>query len=429
MYLINAYGKIIILIIIILYLFKPKPNTLIKKIKIGLVADSIKNGGAERSASLICNYFNKVKLFKLFLFTLRRKEKNEYNIDGNIKRYIVKKNLVDYIKKKKIDILLYQLYYYEQINELNKIKYLKIILINRSCFLHWIYYNNFDLIRNYYRVYKKADYSISLIPFENDYLFRKWGVNSILMPNFIPYNYSNITPSDLSSNIILMIGRANDKVKRFDLGIRAMKYISSQIPQSELKIISSIEGIDDLLKLTNELKLENFIKFVGYTPNPSIYYKNASIHLFPTLVEAFPNILSETKIYGIPNVLVGLDYVVCSNGGTVIIYDDSPLSLAKEIIKILSNRRYKENLGREARLSMKQLDNYLILKRWIKIILSIYEGKENYQKLRNEDKKMPDKDAKRLIENQLNLLKHRDKSYINISLNDIINFTFIENLK
>ena len=45
------------------------------------------------------------------------------------------------------------------------------------------------------------------------------------MPNFIPYEYNEITPSDLSSNIILMIGRASDKIKRFDLGIRAMKHI------------------------------------------------------------------------------------------------------------------------------------------------------------------------------------------------------------
>jgi len=57
------------------------------------------------------------------------------------------------------------------------------------------------------------------------------------MPNFIPYKYNKIVPSNLLSNIILMIGRAYDRIKRFDLGIRAMKYISSQIPQSELKIL------------------------------------------------------------------------------------------------------------------------------------------------------------------------------------------------
>ena len=423
------YHKIIIFIIIILYLFIPKTNSLIKIIKVGLVANSIKNGGAERSVSLICYYFNKVKIFKFFLLTLKRKEKNEYAIDGNIKRIIVRNNLIEIIKKKKIDILLYQMYDYNQIYELNKIKNLKTILINRSCFLHWIYYNRYDFFRNYYKIYKKADYAISLIPFENDYLFRKWGINSILMPNFIPYKYNKIVPSNLLSNIILMIGRAYDRIKRFDLGIRAMKYISSQIPQSELKIISSLDGIDYLLNIINELNLRNFVKFEGYKSNPSIYYKNASLHLFPTLVEAFPNILSETKIYGIPNILIGLDYVTCSNGGTVIIYDDSPLSLAKVIINILRNKRFKEKLGRDARLSMKKLDNNIILKRWIKIILSIYDGKENYQKLRNKDKKMADKDAIRIIENQLNLLKNRNKSFINVTLNDIINFTFLENLK
>jgi len=306
---------------------------------------------------------------------------------------------------------------------------LKIILINRSCFLHWIYYKKYYFFRTYYRIYKNAEYSISLVPFENDYLFTKWGINSILISNFIPYEYNKITPSNLSSNIILMIGRGNDGIKRFDLGIRAMKYVVTEIPQSEMKIISSLDKINNLFRLVKELNLENFVKFLGYSVNPSIYYENASIHLFPTLVEAFPNILSETKIYGIPNILVGLDYVANCHGGTVIIYDDSPLTLSKAIIKILNNKRYKKKLGRDARNSMKRFKNHLILKRWIKIILSIYNGKESYQKLRIKDKKMEERDAIKIIQNQLNLLKQRKKEFINITLNNIINYTYMENLK
>jgi glycosyltransferase involved in cell wall biosynthesis len=278
-------------------------------------------------------------------------------------------------------------------------------------------------------MYKNAEYSISLVPFENDYLFRKWGVNSILISNFIPYEYNKIIPSDLSCNLILMLGRGDDKTKRFDLGIKAMKHIISEVSQSEMKIISSLDNIYYLFKLTKELNLENFVKFVGYTSSPEIYFKNASIHLFPTLVESFGNVLTETKIHGIPNVLVGLDYVACSHGGTVIIYDDSPLSLANVVIKILKNKRYKKKLGRDARHSMKKYRNYLILKRWVKIILAIYKGKENYQKLRDEDKKLSEKDSIKLIQNQLNLLKHRKPKFINISLKDIINFSFMENLK
>ena len=440
---INIYSKkliykIIILIILIINknwyynyykLNNFYENSLNKKINIGLFAKSLKNGGAERSTSLICYYFNKVQIFKLFVFTLENKQNNEFFLDDNIERIIIKNNFVELINQKKIDILLYQLYNYRQIYELSKIKNLKMILINRSCFLHWIYYNSYDIFKTYYKIYKNSQYTISLIPFENDFLFRKWGINSILISNFMTYEYNNITPSDLSSSTILMIGRGDDKTKRFDLGIKAMKHIASEIPQSEMKIISSLYKIDFLLKLMKELNLDNFVKFLGYTSNPSIYYKNASIHIFPTLAEAFPNILSETKIYGIPNILVGLDYVACSHGGTVIIYDDSPLSLAEVAIKILKNKRFKKRLGRAARNSMKKYKNYIILKRWVKIILSIYKSKEDYQKLRNEDKKISDEDAIKLIQSQLNLLKQRKSKFNNITLNDIINFTFIQNLK
>lgn len=74
-----------------------------------------------------------------------------------------------------------------------------------------------------------------------------------------------------------------------------------------------------------------------------------------------------------------------------------------------------KKLGREARNSMKRFKNKLILRRWIKIILSIYKGKENYQKLRNKDKKMSDKDAIKQIKNQLKLLKRRKKKNSKIS--------------
>ena len=226
-----------------------------------------------------------------------------------------------------------------------------------------------------------------------------------------------------------MIGRGNEKTKRFDLGIKAMKHIVSEVSQSEMKIISSLNNIGNLLKLTKVLNLENSIKFVGYCSNPEIYFKNASLHLFPTLVESFGNVLTETKIHGIPNVLVGLDYVACSTGGTVIIYDDSPLSLANAVIKILKNKRYRKKLGRDARHSMKRFRNHLILKRWVKIILAIYKGKENYQKLRDEDNKLSEKDSIKLIHNQLNLLQRRKPKFNNISLNDILNFSFMENLR
>ena len=208
-----------------------------RKIRIGMVADSLKNGGVERVTSLIMNHFNKVKIFKLFLFSLKGKQKDEYAIDINIKRIkFERKNLIKLIKLKQIDILLYQFFKYKEINELNKIKDLKLVVINHLCFLFWLYINNYKIFKTYYKAYKNCDYTISLVPFENDYLFKKWGINSILISNFVQYEYNEVIPSDLSSDIILMIGRGKDKNKRFDLGIKAMKYIIHKVPQSEMKI-------------------------------------------------------------------------------------------------------------------------------------------------------------------------------------------------
>jgi glycosyltransferase involved in cell wall biosynthesis len=310
-----------------------------------------------------------------------------------------------------------------------QIKEIKIIFINRSCFLHWIYYKQPYFLKHLYKIYQKAKYIISLIPFENDYLFRKWGINSILMNNFIPYNFNSIVPSDLSSKRILMIGRGDDKIKRLDLGIEAMKYIIKDIPESEMLIISNLKGTNYLQEMVQQLNLKKVIKFVGYHSNPEQFYRNASLHIFPTLAEAFPNVLSETLVYGIPNILVGLDYVSAAKGGTVIIYDDSPLSIAKIAIKILRNKRLRKKLGKEARKNIKKYRNNLLFNKWIKLILSIYKGDDYYKKLQKEDIKISKNDALKIISNQIYLLKKRENKFRNITIKDIENFTYIENIK
>ena len=55
-------------------------------------------------------------------------------------------------------------------------------------------------------------------------------------------------------------------------------------------------------------------------------------------------VLCETKIYGIPNILIGIDYLSISKGGTIIIYDDSSESLARESIKLLKDFKKKKSM-------------------------------------------------------------------------------------
>ena len=407
-------------------------NYLKNKINIAIYYNAIKNGGVERLTALLLNYLNNIKIFNLFLFTIQQKEENEYSIPITVKRIIVnskKKNeLIKILNREKIDILIYHFYNDLEIEKLNHLKKTKSIIYNNSCFLIWIYIKFYFTFKTIYKAYKNSKYIISLIPFENGYLFRKWGIKSIFMNNFICFEYNYVIPSDLSSQTILMIGRGSDRMKRFDLGVESMKYIVKEIPECEMKIISDKNLIEYLEKMVNLLNLENNVKFMGYTSTPEIYYKNSSLHLFPTISESFGLILSETKIFGIPNILVGLDYISIAKGGTVILYDDNSISIAKEAIKILIDKNYRKKLGREARKSMKKFKNELLLKKWTKLIMSIYNGQNYYEKLREQDEKLSEKDSINILKKQLELLKIRLPIFKNLTIENLENFTFMTKL-
>ena len=227
---------------------------------------------------------------------------------------------------------------------------------------------------------------------------------------------------------ILMLGRGNDVKKRFQKGILSMEYIIQEINNCELSIISDLKYINNLVNLVNNLKLGKNIKFLGYISYPESYYPKYSLNLFPSITEAFPMVLTETKLYSIPSILLGLDYIILSKKGTVIIYDDSPESLSIEAIKLLTNYNLRQILGKEGRKSMKKYNNNLLLLKWNKLILSVFNGYNYFLELIKKDEKMPNKEIEIIINNQIKLLKRRKIKFNNITINKFENFSFLENL-
>lgn len=414
------------------YLNITEYNKIKKKIKIAIYSHSLRNGGVEKITALLINYLIKIQLFDIYIFTDNISH-NEYKISEKIKRINIINGKINELKHKllinKIDIFIYQFYDRNTIQMLKSLKNIETIFYNHSCFLYWIYANKNSIFKNIYNEYKNAKYVISLVPFENDFLFKQWGINSINMNNFMTFDYDKIIPSNLSSKKILMVGRGEDKNKRFNLGINAMKYIKEKIPESEMIIISDEQKLNDLKKLVKFLNLEKNIHFVGYTSNPELYFKDASLHIFPSIAEAFPMVLSETKIYGIPSILVGINYVKNGNEGIYVIYDDQPETIAKIAIKILNDEKYRKRLGKAARRSMKKFNNEKLANKWIKLILSVYFGNEYYVNLCSKEKYIKEKDALSIIEKQVELIKMRQKKMINLTVNDILNFTFMIHLK
>ena len=148
------------------------------------------------------------------------------------------------------------------------------------------------------------------------------------------------------------------------------------------------------------------------------------VHIFPSINESFGLVLSETKIYGIPSILIGLDYISISQGGPFIIYDDKPEYISNKAIEIIKNKKLKEIFGYDARLSMKKYNNENLLNKWIELLLAIYNGEEYYNSLIKRHNKMEKQQALNILINQIHLLKRRVRKFNNITINNFENFKF-----
>ena len=243
------------------------------------------------------------------------------------------------------------------------------------------------------------------------------------MINPTTFEYDSVIPSDLTEKNIIMIGRVNDPIKRFDLGLRIMERIIEEVPDCKMNIVS--KSSKKYEKLIHKLKLEKYVKFVGFKNDIKIYLKNSSLHLFPSLSESYPMVLSETKIFGIPSIICGLDYLALAKGGTIIIYDDNPVTIAKEAIKLMKDDSLRKKLGNEARKSMKKRKNENIAKKWVKLFLSIYKGNDLiFKKISDDHDKITEKEANTILNNQLILLRKRKPIFKNLTLEQLKNFSF-----
>ena len=376
--------------------------------------------------AIIINLLSEEKMFIHYLITRRGILNDEYTIPNNTRRINLNNtitNIFQIVRKYHIDVLIYNFYNRKEIVKLNKLKKTKIIFYNHSSYFYWIYLGVYNFKKSIYNFYKKCNYVISLIPVENDYLFKKWGINSILMDNPLIIEYDSVIPSKLLQKNIIMIGRSDDPIKRYDLGIKAMVNIIKEIPTCEMNIVSVPN--ENYTKLISSLNLNKNVRFVDYQKNVEIYFKNTSLHILPSLSESYSMVLSESKIFGVPSIICGLDYLSLANGGTIIIYDDNPDTIAKEAIKILNDDNYRFKLGREARQSMKNHTNKCLKKKWTKLIMSVTrDDNSSFKKLCKDEYKISDEARDKILNNQFKLFIKRKPEFSGMTFENFINYSF-----
>ena len=120
-----------------------------------------------------------------------------------------------------------------------------------------------------------------------------------------------------------------------------------------------------------------------------------------------------------------MEYIALINGGTVIVENDFPETIANAAIKIINNEAYRKRLGKEARKSIEKYNNKNILKRWVQIIKAVYKGNEEIQKIINKEEEIDRKYVYKILEKEIARLRIRMPKYKYLETKNIFNFIYM----
>jgi glycosyltransferase involved in cell wall biosynthesis len=186
----------------------------------------------------------------------------------------------------------------------------------------------------YRLLYRLADRVICQTPAMAEDLASQLAINEnrlVVLPNPVDVDaIRDATPTapDLWTGTgphLLAVGRLS-REKGFDLLLRALVAVRSQIPHIDL-VIAGIGPEEAALKAQcNELGLETCVRFAGHVDSPAVYFSGASAFVLASRHEGLPNALLEAAACGLP--LVSLP---ASQGIVDLLRDQPGVWLANEI--------------------------------------------------------------------------------------------------
>lgn len=289
-------------------------------LKICLVTVTLSDGGAERVAALLSNYFD-TKSFEIYHVVFSGKV--EYDFSGKIfhlehlkdkrnswwsrsKRFFAlrkffKNNHFDYV----IDFRTKPLFLQEVI--IHNFVYPKFIQTIHSYKLKSYLPKNKFLAK---LLYKNCQQFITVSNGINDKVSSKYNfIPSQLIYN--PIDFELIFENSAASisedcQYILSAGSMHKNIKQFDKLIAC--YAQSTLPSKNIKLIILGEGKlkKKWIKLTESLNLQDMIVFKGHVKNPFRYYKNALFSVSTSKYEGMPMVLLETLACETP--IISWDY-------------------------------------------------------------------------------------------------------------------------
>ena len=190
-------------------------------------------------------------------------------------------------------------------------------------------------------IYKKTFFKVPNIHVLNDSdqkMLKKYGYkgNIYKIPNFLYYKKSNIKVRyNKSKFIVLFGGRLAIYQKGIDLLINIIKKVTDKNKNIEFQIFGSGEDGQELIE--NLSKGYKNVKYLGFISDSDLEkeYKNSSLYIMTSRIEAFPSVILEAQAHGLPVIAFGIngpkDAITSFSGSIIKSFDVD--AFANEILR------------------------------------------------------------------------------------------------
>jgi GalNAc-alpha-(1->4)-GalNAc-alpha-(1->3)-diNAcBac-PP-undecaprenol alpha-1,4-N-acetyl-D-galactosaminyltransferase len=255
----------------------------------------------------------------------------------------------------------------------NKIKF--IVSEQSDLRMHKINFR-LNLLRKF--LYTKAHYVVVIS--EGLYKFcsskyKYWNVKKISNPIDIIYPVKNLfeKPKFFNQKNIISLSRLIES-KRVDLIIKVFSELSDDYPTWNLIIIGDGPCFFELKKLSQELRIDSRVHFVGQIFPPYDLLSLGDLFVTASAYESFGISIGEALALGLPaisfDVLSGPRDIITDNFNGFLIPDNNLVEFKKKIELLMNDNELREKFSRNAPLIQKKFSQQNIFSEWEKLIIS-----------------------------------------------------------
>lgn len=347
---------------------------------IGIIVNALGGGGTERVAVNLANMFvNKGYSVEL---VYENKLKQEYEVDPEVEKFLINGTgyrryqvLLRYLQSKKSETLIFVDYYKVQTMKdivWAKLNGFNVIAMEHNMYFVPLYTNYLDLFYARELAYQAVD-ALTCLSEMDLFAWKSCGIDNVfLVPNSNTFeSCKSVSKEGRKYNNILFIGRlTNHKGLNFIPDL--LSEIRKAIPDFILYLVGTFVNAEEeqfFWRQIKALELAPHVKYVGQEADVRKYYMESKVHIMLSLFEGLPMVMIEAKTYGLPSVIFDMKYILNSDelGGCVQIPYGNVKAMSNEIVKLLEDKEYWQNMSDRARESVHSFQQEKVFAIWEKI--------------------------------------------------------------